>query len=195
MHPPTLPHEVTHTHTHLTHTIMATRINNRSIAQAFMDYNTFIGETAYNPTYIAMVEGDIERTAAEQEQAEFEARAIEEQDAIEMPIIDAPKPKAKPRKMLTEKPRMDKATLWAKNPNIRCRAGVAGSDLNPARGIYLNYLKESNHSSIWRLKRFWREATTEQRNDALAALGAKHIDIERKIAKWEQKIAKQKANK
>ena len=177
---------------------MATKINSRSrrksiIEQAFIDYSTFIGETAYDPTYIAMVVGDIERTAAEQEQLEFEASAIEEQEAIVMPIIEAPKPKAKAsiRKMRTDKQLMDKLALWAKHINIP-RVGVPGSDLNPARGIYLNYLKESNNNSIWSLKRFWREATTTQRRDAVIALGVTYADVEGKIDEWEKQ---KKANK
>lgn len=174
---------------------MATRINTRSrkaiIEQAFIDFNNFIGEEAYNPTYIAMVVGDIERTAAEQEQQEFEARAIEEQEAIELPAIAAPKAKAK----ATHTERMDVQALWAKHLNIRRRAGVAGSDLSPARGIYLNYCKESNARSIWSLKRFWREATVEQRSDAMVALGVGPAEIEGKITAWEKNFSRQKANK
>ena len=93
--------------------------------------------------------------------------------------------------MRTDKQLMDKLALWAKHINIP-RVGVPGSDLNPARGIYLNYLKESNNNSIWSLKRFWREATTTQRRDAVIALGVTYADVEGKIDELEKQ---KKANK
>ena len=143
---------------------MATIRNRKAIAKALIDYNAFIGENAYDPTYIDMLVDEIEQEA-------IEARALEEQEVIEMP-------------------KLTKEALWAKHTNIP-RVGVPGSDLNPARGIYLNYLKESNRNSIWSLKRFWRSATATQRGDAVEALGVTFDDVDWKISEWEEKFLQQ----